>query len=173
MEHPPKFLWTNPSIQRAHTRNFPLDSITTCSLHNSFVPKDPCVGVDLQDLVMRTKSEGVTLFLWLVGPHRQHPIRGTQNEIRRDLTTPKIGSDSLMRTAAERLHCLHRYSITSSSSTTSSPKPSEPSSPTPAPHLVRVCLQVSRCISIPLSQIELRLKTIHRIPKTTPYWFKS
>jgi hypothetical protein len=54
-----------------------------------------------------------------------------------------------------------------------SPSTSTPgSTPSPASHLVQVCLQAPRCVSIPLSQIELRLKTIHRIPKATPYWFK-
>jgi hypothetical protein len=57
-------------------------------------------GVDLQDLVMRevilphALIRGITLFLWVVGPRRQRLIRGTQNEVYRDLTIPKKGFDS-------------------------------------------------------------------------------
>jgi hypothetical protein len=43
---------------------------------------------------------GVTLFLWVVGPCRQCPIRGMQNEVHHDLTIPKKGSNSQARTAA-------------------------------------------------------------------------
>jgi hypothetical protein len=63
------------------------------------------VGVDLQDLVIQVVLPhaligDVTLFLWVVGSRRQRPIRDTQNEVHRDLTTPKKGSDSQARTAA-------------------------------------------------------------------------
>jgi hypothetical protein len=89
---------------------------------------------------------GVTLFLWVVALRRQRPIRGTQNEVRHDLTTPKIGSNSLAWTAVRRLHCLHRYGVVSSSLTTSSPKSPEPSSPALALTLDRVRQQALRFI---------------------------
>jgi hypothetical protein len=104
-----------------------------------------------------TLIRDVTLFLWVVGPRRQRPIRGTQNEVCRDLNTPKIGSDSLTWTAAGRLHCLHRYGVASSSSTTSSPKQPEPSSPTPASTPDRVRQQAVRFVLL-LPKIEHRLK---------------
>jgi hypothetical protein len=117
----------------------------------------PRLGHEDQIVLSHALIEGVTLFLWAMGPRRQRPIRGTQNKVHRDLTTPTIGSDSLVRTAAGRLHCLHRYGIASSSSTTSSPKPPEPSSPTPALTLDRVRQQALRFVLL-LPKIEPRLK---------------
>jgi hypothetical protein len=59
------------------------------------------------------------------GPHNQHPIRGTQNDVHRDLTTPKKGTDSLVWTVVGKLHYVHLYSAATSSSTTSSCRQSQ------------------------------------------------
>jgi hypothetical protein len=98
------------------------------------------------------------------GPHHVAPYIRHSWRVNQGSSVNNILSEGPDLLGAEVVGC----PMISPSPSTSTPG----STPLPAPHLVQVCLQASSCVSIPLSQIELRLKTIHRIPKTTPYWFK-
>jgi hypothetical protein len=117
------------------------------------------VGVNLQDLVKRTKSnpsrpDRGTLHFLGSGPPLLVPIRSARTEVPRWAKPTKNGSDPHSTVAAGSLHS-HLYAA-------------EVLGRTPSPTLPqdRVLHRVPRCVSLPLPKIELWLKAYPSNPLT-------
>jgi hypothetical protein len=127
-----------------------------------------CWSFDLQDLghedqvhLLQRPDRGRPKFVGS-GPYHAAPYIRHSWHVNQDSSVNNILSEGPDLLGAKVVGC-PTISLSPSTSTLGS---------TPSSHLVRVCLQAPRCVSIPLSQIKLQLKTIHQILKATPYWFK-
>jgi hypothetical protein len=123
----------------------------------------PGLGHEDQTCLLQCPDRGRPKFVGS-GPHHTAPYIRHSWHMNQGSSVNSILSEGPDLLGAEVVGC----PTISPSPSTSTPG----STPLPAPHLVQVCLQAPRCVSIPLSQIKLQLKTIHWIPKATPYWFK-